>query len=133
MSNKVEMELEGVDELIKKIEELGKRGSRIENKALKKAGQVIVDEAKKTTAFTDRTGKLRKGLKVSGVRSKDGNKYVLAGIQKDDNSEIFYGKFLEFGTSKMNARPFLGPAYEAKKDEARKVIIQELKKGLGLE
>lgn len=133
MSNKVEMELEGVDELIKKIEELGKRGSRIENKALKKAGQVIVDEAKKTTAFTDRTGKLRKGLKVSGVRSKDGNKYVLAGIQKDDNSEIFYGKFLEFGTSKMNARPFLGPAYESKKDEARKVIIQELKKGLGLE
>lgn len=97
MSNKVEMELVGVDELIKQIEELGRKGARVENKALKKAGQVIVDEAKATTAFHDKSGKLRRGLKVSGVRTKKGNKYILAGIQKGDNSKIFYGKFLEFG------------------------------------
>ena len=99
---------------------------------MKKAGQEIVDEAKTTSAFHDRSGKLRRGLKVSGVRSKKGHKYVFAGIQKGDNSEIFYGSFLEFGTSKMAARPFLGPAYESKKREAEKVIKEELRKGLGL-
>lgn len=34
------------------------------------------------------------------------------------SKDAFYGRFLEFGTSKMAARPFLRPAYEAKKQEA---------------
>lgn len=124
------MELDGMDNLIRKIEDMGKAGTRIENKALKKAGELIVEEAKNNVPF--RKGKLKEGLKVSGVRKKNGNKFVLAGIQKGDNSKIFYGKFLEFGTSKMKARPFMGPAYESKKEEAKEVIKDELRKGLGL-
>lgn len=119
-----------MDNLIRKIEDMGKAGTRIENKALKKAGELIVEEAKNNVPF--RKGKLKEGLKVSGVRKKNGNKFVLAGIQKGDNSKIFYGKFLEFGTSKMKARPFMGPAYESKKEEAKEVIKDELRKGLGL-
>ncbi len=34
------------------------------------------------------------------------------------SKEVFYGRFLEHGTSKMAARPFLRPAYEAKRAEA---------------
>lgn len=90
-----DMELEGMDSLIRKLDDMGKAGTRIENKALKKAGQIIVNEAKNNVSV--RTGKLKEGLKVSGVRKKGGNKFVLAGIQKGDNSKIFYGKFLEFG------------------------------------
>lgn len=125
-----DMELEGMDSLISKIENMGKAGARIENKALKKAGQIIINEAKKNVQV--KTGKLNEGLKVSGIRKKNGNKYVLAGIQKGDNSKIFYGKFLEFGTSKMGAKPFMAPAYESKKKEAKEVIKQELRKALGL-
>ncbi|ABS42576.1 HK97-gp10 family putative phage morphogenesis protein [Clostridium botulinum] len=124
------MELEGMDNLIRKIEDMGKAGTRIENKALKKAGELIVEEAKNNVPV--KTEKLKKGLKVSGVRKKGGNKFVLAGIQKGDNSKIFYGKFLEFGTSKMKARPFMGPAYESKKEEAKGIIKDELRRGLGL-
>lgn len=124
------MELEGMDNLIRKIEDMGKAGTRIENAALKKAGELIMEEAKNNVPF--RKGKLKEGLKVSGVRKKGGNKFVLAGIQKGDNSKIFYGKFLEFGTSKMKARPFMGPAYESKKEEAKEAIKDELRRGLGL-
>ncbi|KIN79924.1 HK97-gp10 family putative phage morphogenesis protein [Clostridium botulinum] len=124
------MELDGMDSLIRRIEEMGKAGTRIENKALKKAGELIVEEAKNNVPV--KTEKLKKGLKVSGVRKKNGNKFVLAGIQKGDNSKIFYGKFLEFGTSKMKARPFMGPAYESKKEEAKEIIKQELKNALNL-
>ncbi|HID0883020.1 TPA: HK97-gp10 family putative phage morphogenesis protein [Clostridium botulinum] len=124
------MELDGLDELIRKVQDMGRAGTMIENRALKKAGELIVEEAKNNVPF--RKGKLKEGLKVSGVRKKNGNKFVLAGIQKGDNSKIFYGKFLEFGTSKMKARPFMGPAYESKKEEAKEVIKEELRKGLGL-
>lgn len=124
------MEFEGIEELMKRISEMGKAGVRAENKALKKAGEIIVEEAKNNVS--ERTGKLKEGLKVSGVRKKDGNKYILAGIQKGDNSKIFYGKFLEFGTSKMSAKPFMAPAYESKKNEANEIIKQELRNALNL-
>lgn len=44
------------------------------------------------------------------------------------SKEAFYGRFLEHGTSKMAARPFLRPAYEAHRREAAQVarsVIQE--------
>lgn len=34
------------------------------------------------------------------------------------SKDAFYGRFLEYGTSKMAARPFLRPAYDAVKDAA---------------
>jgi len=34
------------------------------------------------------------------------------------NLDAFYGRFVEFGTSKMPAKPFLRPAFEAKKEAA---------------
>lgn len=38
------------------------------------------------------------------------------------SKDAFYGRFIEFGTSKMAARPFLRPAYEAKKEAAAKAV-----------
>ena len=126
------MDFKGFDELIKELEQLGRKGSRIENKSLKAGAQPILNEAKNSSAFKDRSGKLRKGLTVGRPRIKNGSKYVLIGIDKGDISEIYYGKFLEFGTSKMQARPFLGPAFEMKKSEAMNIMQKEIKEGLGL-
>ncbi|CAJ5616505.1 phage protein, HK97 gp10 family [Burkholderia pseudomallei] len=36
--------------------------------------------------------------------------------------EAFYGRFVEHGTSKMAAKPFLRPAYEAKKADVKNAI-----------
>ena len=130
MSENVSMELDGIGDLLNKISSLGKAGERAENKALKKAGEVILEEAKNNVPIV--SGKLKKGLKVSGIKKSEGNKYVLVGITKEDNSEIFYGKFLEFGTSKMSAKPFMAPAYATKKTEAKNIIKDELKKELGI-
>ena len=127
-----EITMDGMDELLSKLEQLGKKASTIENSALKAGAQPILDDAKSTTAFHDRSGNLREGLKISGVKTKDGIKYVLVGIDKSDNSKIFYGKFIEFGTSKMSARPFLQPALERKEREAMEIIRQKLKEALGM-
>lgn len=125
-----DIELTGVDEILNKLQQIGINISRLENKALKNAAEPVLEDAKATNAFNDKSGKLRKGLKISNIKNKEGMKYVLVGVDKSDNSKIFYGKFLEFGTSKMSARPFLQPAYEKNKDNIQQTIAETLKEGL---
>lgn len=125
-----DIELTGVDEILNKLQQIGTNISRLENKALKNAAEPVLEDAKATNAFNDRSGRLRKGLKISNIKNKEGVKYILVGVDKSDNSKIFYGKFLEFGTSKISARPFLQPAYEKNKDYIEKTIAETLKEGL---
>lgn len=125
-----DIELEGVDEILNKLQQIGNNISRLENKALKNAAQPVLDDAKSSNSFNDRSGNLRKGLKISNIKNKEGVKYVLVGVDKSDNLKIYYGKFLEFGTSKMSARPFMQPAYEKNKDNIQKNIAETLKEGL---
>jgi len=123
-----DIKLDGADEIINKLQRIGTNISRLENKALKNAAEPVVSDAKANTPV--RTGNLKRGLKISGIKTKEGIKYVLVGVDKSDSSEIFYGKFVEFGTSKMSARPFLGPAYEKNKKEIVEIIKNTLKEGL---
>lgn len=125
-----DIELEGVDEILNKLQQIGNNISRLENKALKNAAQPVLDDVKSSNSFNDRSGNLRKGLKISNIKNKEGVKYVLVGVDKSDNSKIYYGKFLEFGTSKMSAKPFMQPAYEKNKDNIQKTIAETLKEGL---
>lgn len=125
-----DIELTGVDEILNRLQQIGTNISRLENKALKNAAEPVLEDAKATNAFNDRIGRLRKGLKISNIKNKEGVKYILVGVDKSDNSKIFYGKFLEFGTSKISARPFLQPAYEKNKDNIEKTIAETLKEGL---
>ena len=41
-----------------------------------------------------------------------------------------YGRFYEYGTSKMPAHPFLRPAFDAGKDEALRIFKAEMKKAV---
>lgn len=123
-------ELKGVDQILNKLSQMGANITRFENKALKNAAETVLEDAKATNVFNDRSGRLRKGLKISGVKKKEGVKYILVGVDKSDNSKIFYGKFLEFGTSKISARPFLQPAYEKNREQIQKTIAETLKEGL---
>ncbi|HBG1007134.1 HK97 gp10 family phage protein [Clostridioides difficile] len=145
----VEITTEGFDTILSKIESMGKSGDKLLDEAVKAGGNVILQDA--LPRVSKRSGKLKDGLKVSGIKKKGGTKYVLVGITKEDNSEIFYGKFLELGASAhqipikkgkkkgrvvnhpgVTAKPFLAPAYESKKDEAKNVMKEILKRGLGL-
>lgn len=126
MANEVKMELEGIENLIDEVEKLGKQGSKIENKALKGAGEVVKDSIVREVPV--RTGKLKKSISVSGIKREGGEPYVQVGPGKDG----WYGKFVEFGTVKMKAKPFMEPGYENSKDAALDTIQEELKRGLGL-
>lgn len=120
------MELTGMENLLAEVEKLGQAGSRIENKALREAGEIVKEAILQEAPR--RTGKLRESIERSGVRTEDGIKHVEVGPGK----EGFYGKFVEFGTVKMKAKPFMAPGFENSKARALEKIAEELKKGLGL-
>lgn len=60
-------------------------------------------------------GRAAAGLRVKGAANPD---------------DPFYWRFVEFGTSKMAARPFLRPAFEAKKIDAAERIKDALREGI---
>jgi HK97 gp10 family phage protein len=121
-----DLKLEGIEDLIAEVEKLGAKGSRIENQALREAGEIVRQAIKQEAP--QRTGTLKKSIETSGVKTKDGVKHVEVGPDK----EGWYGKFVEFGTVKMKANPFMARGYENSKDRAVDKIAEELRKGLGL-
>lgn len=56
-------------------------------------------------------GFLRASIRVWKVRGREGGPSITYGV--GTRGMAFYGKFLEFGTSKMSARPWLRPAVDA--------------------
>ncbi|WP_233120164.1 HK97-gp10 family putative phage morphogenesis protein [Tissierella creatinophila] len=120
------MKVEGIEDLLVEIERLGREGSKIENKALKEAGDAVKISIQNETPT--RSGKLKTSITVSRVKTKGGIKQVEVG----PGSDGYYGKFLEFGTVKMKANPFMSRGYETSKSEAERIIEEEIRKGLGL-
>lgn len=121
-----DMELTGIENLIAEVEKLGAKGNRIENKALREAGEIVRETI--TQEAPRRTGILKKSIETSRVRTKDGIKHVSVGPGKAG----WYGKFVEFGTVKMKANPFMARGYETSKNRAVEKVADELRKGLGL-
>ena len=120
------IELQGVDELMNKVNRLGKKGTRIENRALKNAGSVVKKAIKEEAPV--KTGRLRENINTSGIRTKEGIKHVAIG----PGSDAFYAVFIEFGTVHIRANPFMSRGYERSKGEAMNKISEELRRGLGL-
>ena len=128
-----EMQLEGMDELLSKLEKMSKNvANKITKDALEASAIPVLEDAKSTSVFADRSGKLRRTLKIGKIKTKNGVKYIEIGIEKGDNSEVFYGKFIEWGASNQATRPFLQPALEKNKSKIKGIMLDELRKGLGL-
>ncbi|PHA00940.1 hypothetical protein COE51_06415 [Bacillus pseudomycoides] len=140
-----EMELQGMTELMRRVQEMGRKGAIAQGKAVKAGGEVFQEgfsqEAPRSEEPRQATPKQswRTGqhgadnAKVSSVKTKNGIKYVNVGWLKSDNSPFFYMKFQNWGTSKMPNPPKKGFAEKvvmSKETEAlyamRNVLGQEL-------
>ncbi|MNF91613.1 hypothetical protein D3C84_742200 [compost metagenome] len=123
-------DIEGIDELLRNLRtRLNHASERVEKKALKAAGKILADEMERRVVVSDKSYNLhtKMHIVVSNVKKRNGVKYVTIGPGKKVS---FRSHFIEFGTSKQSARPFIEPSYHAKKDEALNELAEELRKGL---
>ena len=149
MADGVTVKLEGVDALNKALAEATKQiRTKAVRSALRKAGQVISKEAKQAAPVLSAPTKTRKpgtvkkaiAVRASKFARQAGNEGVFINVRplrgsrqktlgkagaKNPN-DPFYWRFVEFGTVKMKARPFLSPAAESKGNEAIKTFMDSV-------
>lgn len=109
------LQVKGLKELSKALEELGGRDALKAIRAGVRAGAAIIGKEARSRAPVD-TGELRRGIKWQASRSRSSPTEITFVIGPVE--DVFYGMFLELGTSKVAARPFLRPAIEAKSRQA---------------
>ncbi|WP_144499613.1 HK97-gp10 family putative phage morphogenesis protein [Bacillus sp. FDAARGOS_235] len=139
------VDLLGFDRLMSDLEQMGLRGEKIEDKALAAGGEQIrkaiaerseprsSSPKKPSKSEPWRTGQhLLDNIRVTKARKEDGVKTIKIGIDKADRSPYFYGKFLEWGTSKMPAQPFIEPGFNSSKEAAIRAMTDILKNEMRL-
>ena len=142
------VQVQGLDQLAKALRELPQRVARNGLRAAVYAGaKVIRDEAKLQApvatgdlgANQPPRGTLKRSVimkqipELSGAQKqtffvtvRHGKKYRKQGKKGNLSQDAWYWRFVEFGTVKMSARPFLRPAFDMKKHEAVTAIKTRL-------
>jgi HK97 gp10 family phage protein len=125
------IELEGMAELIDKVNKLGAKGEVIKKKALDKVGELVKTSMERKAPRSEETKKhMADNIKVSEIKKENGVDFVKIGPNKGDNSEFFYSKFTEWGTSKIPAQHWAENSLLENKREINQTIMEELKRGL---
>ncbi len=126
------IELEGMQELIDKVNKLGSRSSEIKKKALDRAGTIVKASMEEKAPRSEHTKRhMADNIKVSKIENEDGVDFVKIGPNKGDNSEFFYSKFTEWGTSNIPAQHWAENSVLENKKKIKEVIKEELERGLG--
>jgi len=131
--------LTGFKEFAKALRELGPRVGRKHLRASTAKGAAVIRKEARALAPVD-TGEMRKDIQIKrertsgdnvasySVYTRGGKRSRLAGKARNVDKDSFYWKFVEFGTVRMAAQPFMRPAFEAKKEEAVDALGAELDK-----
>lgn len=142
----------GLKELGQALENLGRKTkNKLGAKAMRKGGAIIRDQARANAPMLKekvphrKRGTLKKNIVASTKPQKDGSVRTIIFVRSLKNSKVlefkgktgksgaynpndpFYWRFVEFGTSKMPAQPFLQPAFSAKKEQAAREVITTLR------
>ena len=126
------IELEGMQELIDKVNKLGSKGDEIKKSALDKAGKMVKQTMEKKAPRSKANKKhMADHIKVSDIERSNGLDFVKIGPDKGDISEFFYSKFTEWGTSKIPAQHWASKSVKENQRKINEVIKEELERGIG--
>lgn len=125
------IELEGMQELIDKVNKLGREGNKIKKAALEKSA-VIVKESmeKKAPRSEENKEHMADHIEISDIGTADGIDYIKIGPDKGDISEFYYSKFTEWGTSKIPAQHWASKSVKENQKKINETIKEELERGL---
>lgn len=130
--NSLTLSLQGVEELLKEIEKLGGSVNSAAEKAILASAHPFTQELKQSIAKHKRSGLTEKALRSPQQVKWEGNRCSLQ-VGFDLSSGGLPAIFLEYGTPRMSARPFIRPAIAKAKRSAKfhqvaalKAIMKEL-------
>lgn len=119
--------------ILAKLTSVSKAAEKATRPAAQAGAEVFYREVKARAEPMRDSGRLDQAIYQAFMQDESGetsSKYRISWNKK----EAFYARFLEFGTSKMAARPFLRPAYDAAQAKAAKAVsdrmTQEVQKAL---
>lgn len=135
----MKVKISGLNDIRKVLTKLPQElGKKVTSGALRKGGNVIRDRAIANVPYSgiDRATKfageksyyhkhLREQISVRTIKTDHISVRMIVTVGK-----AFWGSFLEFGTSRQPARPWMRPAFETSKESALTTIIENLGKGL---
>lgn len=130
---KTTIRLKGSPEMTAKLRKLGDAaaGQALERAAV--AGALLIHGAA-VPKTPYKTGNLRRSLHVGGHAGESGGLADTKGTDVGGNehsrararvligTNVEYAPFVEFGTSRMAARPYLRPAFDEQKERAAKEV-----------
>lgn len=135
----------GLDEVLQKLEtmKLNARKKHVKN-ASKKALVPVRDDAKqkiKTMDDSKTKEKIWRNVQIQSSKSKKKDEIkhhvgVKGGAKAGNNGkkgpglDTFYWRFLEFGTAKSPANPFLRPAFVQNEHKMIEIFTDEMKKSI---
>lgn len=119
----VDIRMDGFDELLNRLKSLAD-SEPIAKIALEKAGEHLRGAIENTTPV--RTG----ALKASIVKDEVKDNKILIGPSQQ--GPAFRAHFVEYGTTKMSAQPFMRPTFEQQKTRLQQIMAEEIREGLGL-
>ncbi|WP_139904005.1 HK97-gp10 family putative phage morphogenesis protein [Clostridium thermarum] len=127
----VKIEIEGMQELIDKVNKLGAKGDEIKKNALDKAGKLVKETMEKKAPRSKENKKhMADNIKVSDIERSNGIDFVKIGPDKGDVSEFYYSKFTEWGTSKIPAQHWASKSVKENQRGINQIIKEELERGL---
>jgi len=103
----------------------------ITDRILIKAGEPVLRDMYENAPVGDSFFNARDELEIT-TKTRFGQRVCFIGITKSDMSTAFYLKFHEWGTVKMPAKPFMQPALEKNRAKIKEILLEELRKELGM-
>jgi HK97 gp10 family phage protein len=135
MSNSIEVEVKGLDDLETKLKELGdKLAKKHLRKALRAGGKVLQEAIVERAPVA--TGETPEGHDPGTLRDSVRPRISLSSVKEEGKVSIgpgksgWYGKFSEFGTRNEPARPWIRPAFDSSAQSALDAFVDALKQGL---
>ena len=112
------VEIRGIGRLQAKLAKLDPLTKAAVTRGVQKAGLKVEGDAK-LMAPVD-TGALRGSINTSGMTTA-------TGAQASIGTSLEYAPYVELGTSKMSAQPYLQPALQKNKRTATNIVVSEIR------
>ena len=127
MSDGVSVELQGLDNVLRKLDMLDRSGEVVLRRNVRRALTDIEREAKKLAPHSPLQPPTKQPTKSTGqLRSDIRHETLNRGLSGRVGTNVKHGLFQEFGTRRIPPRPFLLPALEM----VRPGLVQRLVKDL---